>query len=135
MARRGVWLERFQLLDSHPSLSAEAYEHWEKWRRALASHIALIEGGDHNDAVPMAVAGACHGVFLAELRNRRNEDESREDVLNRLDESLTPCLRSPQTAIDRASARLIGHQLSGLVVVFCAILGHLREGRRSLVSL
>jgi AcrR family transcriptional regulator len=83
-----VWLERFQLLDSHPSLRSEAYEHWERWKRALAGHIAAAEGCDHNDAVPMAVAGACHGVFIAELRNWQNTDQDREALLTRLDESL-----------------------------------------------
>ncbi|QNE45403.1 TetR family transcriptional regulator (plasmid) [Frigoribacterium sp. NBH87] len=84
-----VWLERFQLLDTHPSLTSGAYEHWEKWKRALARHVALVEGVDQNNAVPMAIAGACHGVFLAELRNRRNEDEGREAMLDRLNDSLT----------------------------------------------
>jgi hypothetical protein len=36
----------------------------------------------------MAVAGACHGVFIAELRNWQNTDQDREALLTRLDESL-----------------------------------------------
>jgi AcrR family transcriptional regulator len=83
-----VWLERFQLLDSHPSLRSESYEHWERWRGALAGHVARAEDCDQSDPVPMAVAGACHGVFLAELRNTLNSDEDRVAVLTRLDESL-----------------------------------------------
>lgn len=84
-----VWLERFRLLDSHPSLRSEAYEHWERWRGVVADHVARVEGRGRDDTVPMAVAGACHGVFLAELRARRNIDEDRETLLGRLDESLT----------------------------------------------
>jgi AcrR family transcriptional regulator len=79
-----VWLERFRLLDTHPSLRAEAYEHWERWKRILAEHVATAEGVGRDDAVPMAVAGACHGVFLAELRNPFNTDADQETVLGRL---------------------------------------------------
>jgi AcrR family transcriptional regulator len=84
-----VWLERFQLLDSHPSLRADAHEHWENWKQTLASHIAESGAGDANDPVPMAIAGACHGVFLAELRNWRNTDDARDALIERLGDSLT----------------------------------------------
>jgi AcrR family transcriptional regulator len=79
-----VWLERFQLLDAHPSLHAEAHAHWERWRRILAEHVAAAQGLARDDAVPMAVAGACHGVFLAELRNPLNTEADREVLLARL---------------------------------------------------
>jgi AcrR family transcriptional regulator len=82
-----VWLERFQLLDNHPSLHAEAYEHWETWKTVIAERVAR-DGGSALDAIPMAVAGACHGVFVAELRSSRNPDDDREAVLDRLDRSL-----------------------------------------------
>jgi AcrR family transcriptional regulator len=84
-----VWLERFQLLDNHPSLHAEAYEHWETWKMVIAERVARDVGGSALDAIPMAVAGACHGVFVAELRSSRNPDDDREAVLDRLDRSLT----------------------------------------------
>jgi AcrR family transcriptional regulator len=83
-----VWLERFQLLDNHPSLHAEAYEHWETWKTVIAERVARDMGVASLDAIPMAVAGACHGVFVAELRNSRNPDDDREAVLDRLDRSL-----------------------------------------------
>jgi AcrR family transcriptional regulator len=83
-----VWLERFTLLDSHPSLRSEAYEHWEDWKKAVAAHVARARGRDDDDAVPMAVAGACHGVFVSELRNWRNSDDDREAFLQRLDQNL-----------------------------------------------
>jgi AcrR family transcriptional regulator len=83
-----VWLERFQLLDNHPSLHAEAYEHWETWKMVIAERVARDVGGSALDAIPMAVAGAFHGVFVAELRSSRNPDDDREAVLDRLDRSL-----------------------------------------------
>lgn len=84
----GVWLERFRLLDTHPSLRADAYEHWERWKRVIAIRIAVSESCDPDDVVPMAIAGACQGVFLAELRDWGNSDEDREALLSRLDASL-----------------------------------------------
>ena len=84
-----VWLERFQLLDSHPSLRSEAYEHWERWKQLLADHVATHVTSGRDDAIPMAVAGACQGVFLAELRHWQNTDDDREGLLLRLDAHLT----------------------------------------------
>jgi AcrR family transcriptional regulator len=83
-----VWLERFQLLDTHPALRADAYEHWERWKRVIAERIAHDEQSESGDAIPMAVAGACQSVFVAELRNPQNRVDDREAVLERLDASL-----------------------------------------------
>jgi AcrR family transcriptional regulator len=83
-----VWLERFKLLDTHPSLRADAYEHWERWKRIIAERVAHAEQIDPVDAVPMAIAGACQSVFVAELRNPLNRADGREAVLERLDDSL-----------------------------------------------
>lgn len=85
-----VWLERFQLLDTHPSLQSGAYEHWEAWKGVLISFIraAVDCDGRGDDTIPMAIAGACHGVFLAELRHWRNTDDDRDGLLRRLDDSL-----------------------------------------------
>jgi AcrR family transcriptional regulator len=83
-----VWLERFQLLDTHPSLSPGAYEHWEKWKEALADHLRNAGPRGPDDAIPMAVAGACHGVFVAALRHWQNTDDDRDGLLRRLDERL-----------------------------------------------
>jgi AcrR family transcriptional regulator len=98
-----VWLERFQLLDSHPSLRAEAYEHWERWKAALTGHLTGGSGPGQGEVMPAAIAGACHGVFLAELRHWQNADDDRDGLLLRLDESLRilcealrPVLRSPR---------------------------------------
>jgi hypothetical protein len=83
-----VWLQRFELLDTHPALRADAYEHWERWKRIIAERIAHDEGCDSGDAIPMAIAGACQSVFVAELRNPQNRVELREALLKRLDTSL-----------------------------------------------
>ena len=37
--------------------------------------------------MPAAIAGAYHGVFLAELRHWQNADDDRDGLLSRLDES------------------------------------------------
>jgi AcrR family transcriptional regulator len=83
-----VWLERFQLLDSNPSLRAEAYEHWERWKQIIAESVARNQKNEPQSVVPMAIAGACQAVFVAELRNDRNRDADREAVLDRLGENL-----------------------------------------------
>ncbi|MGS2587768.1 acyl-CoA-like ligand-binding transcription factor [Streptomyces hebeiensis] len=84
-----VWLERFDLLDSSPSLRVGASEHWELWKRAIAGHLARHTGGSATDATPMAAAGACQGVFVAELRGRLSGD-GRDAFVERLDRSLAP---------------------------------------------
>ncbi len=94
-----VWLERFQLLDSYPSLRAEAFAHWERWKSAIAEHVAAAEELDPNSAVPMAVAGACQGVFMAELRNWQNSDNERDEILNRLERSLTDVCEALRTLL------------------------------------
>jgi AcrR family transcriptional regulator len=84
-----VWLERFQLLDAHASLRADAYEHWEKWKQVIAERIAHDELCDAGDAIPMAIAGACQSVFVAELRNPQNRGDGQDALLGRLDDSLS----------------------------------------------
>ncbi|WP_461175269.1 TetR family transcriptional regulator (plasmid) [Arthrobacter sp. Z1-9] len=83
-----VWLERFKLLDNNPSLRAEAYEHWERWKRVIAESIARNQGIESRTVVPMAIAGACQGVLVTEFRHPQNCDVDREAVLGRLDMSL-----------------------------------------------
>ena len=83
-----VWLERFQLLDNNPALRADAYEHWERWKRIIAERVARGKESGSRDVIPMAVAGACQGAFVAELRDSQNRGDGREAVLDRLDKSL-----------------------------------------------
>jgi AcrR family transcriptional regulator len=66
---RGVWLERFQLLDTSPALRASAAEHWTAWRAAIAAFVADRIDADPGDVVPAAVAGAVQGTYVAELRS------------------------------------------------------------------
>jgi len=98
-----VWLERFQLLDSHPSLRAEAHEHWERWRASLADHVATTGRLERGAALPMALAGACHGVFLAELRRPGTVDADRDALLGRLDAHLT-------TVVEAFRPLLLAHE-------------------------
>ncbi|MEE1804556.1 TetR family transcriptional regulator [Streptomyces sp. JV176] len=83
-----VWLERFHILDTSPSLYIGAYEHWERWKRVIAEYLARHAGGSPGDALPMAAAGACQGVFIAELRDWINSDAGRDAFLERLDQNL-----------------------------------------------
>jgi AcrR family transcriptional regulator len=83
-----VWLERFQLLDTHPSLRPGAYEHWERWKDVIARHLRTVGVHDQGETAAMAAAGACHGVFLAELRHWKNTDDDRNGLLARLDHQL-----------------------------------------------
>lgn len=83
-----VWLERFQLLDGTSDLRAEAHEHWELWKLVLARFVAARCGKKEGDAVPMAVAGALQGVFLSALRDPRNTDADREELIGSLDRAL-----------------------------------------------
>jgi AcrR family transcriptional regulator len=83
-----VWLERFQLLDNNPSLRADAYEHWERWKLIIAERVTRDIESTPRNAIPMAIAGACQGVFVAELRHSQNRGDDREAVLDRLDKTL-----------------------------------------------
>lgn len=84
-----VWLERFRLLDSSAELRADAHDHWEQWASTVATFVALRTRLSPDDAVPMAIAGAARGVFLSELRSWLNTDDGRDDLLDRLDRSLS----------------------------------------------
>jgi len=88
LASSEVWLERFQLLDTHPVLRSEGYEHWERWKQALVDHLLARETAEVDPVTAAAVAGACHGVFVAELRDPSNTDADRAALLQRLDGSL-----------------------------------------------
>lgn len=83
-----VWLERFQLLDGTSDLRAEAHEHWELWKLVLARFVSARCGQVEAGAVPMAIAGAFQGVFLSVLRDPRNTDDGREELLRSLDRNL-----------------------------------------------
>ncbi|WP_243794965.1 TetR family transcriptional regulator [Saccharopolyspora gloriosae] len=84
----GVWLERFELLDTSPDLRAGAYEHWERWKQVIARWLAERVGSSPEDVAPVAIASACQGVFVAELRNWVNGGDSDEAFLERLDRNL-----------------------------------------------
>lgn len=84
----GVWLERFELLDTSPDLRSGAYEHWERWKQVIARWLAERVGSSLEDVAPIAIASACQGVFVAELRNWANGGDSDETFLARLDRNL-----------------------------------------------
>lgn len=84
----GVWLERFELLDTSPDLRSGAYEHWERWKQVIARWLAGRVGSSPRDVAPIAIASVCQGVFVAELRNWANGGDSDEIFLERLDRNL-----------------------------------------------
>ncbi|WP_220795340.1 TetR family transcriptional regulator [Streptomyces shenzhenensis] len=82
-----VWLERFQLLDTVAELQAESHQHWEQWKRAIAEHIAARLGSAPDSVIPLAVAGAFHGGFVAQLRVWR-DDRDRDAFIAHLDRNM-----------------------------------------------
>jgi len=63
-----VWLSRFALLDSAPSLAAGAALRWSHWSQVIAAFVARRLGIEPTDVVPAAIAGAVQGAYLASLR-------------------------------------------------------------------
>jgi hypothetical protein len=87
-----VWLERFWLLDTNPTLGAGAYEHWEGWKKAIADFLAARSTATGTPVVPMEIAGARQAVFVAQLRDLDNTDDDRDALLERLDRDLASVL-------------------------------------------
>lgn len=83
-----VWLERFKLLDTSPALRAGAYEHWERWKQVIAHYLAERASASSQEAVLMATASACQGVFIAELRNWLSGADTNKAFLEHLDQNL-----------------------------------------------
>ncbi|TDC70755.1 TetR family transcriptional regulator [Streptomyces hainanensis] len=83
-----VWLERFRLLDSSPALRAGAYEHWERWKLAIARYLADRAGTTPQDPLVLATASACQGVFVADLRTWLSVGDTGEAFSERLDRNL-----------------------------------------------
>jgi AcrR family transcriptional regulator len=85
---RGVWLDRFELLDTAPALRGGAAAHWDTWQGAVAAYVARRTGSSPGDVVPSAIAGAVQGVYVAELRAWLVLDTDAEHLLERLGRSL-----------------------------------------------
>lgn len=66
---RGIWWERFVLLDTVPALRAEAADRWKKWIREVARFVAGRMELDAGHPFPIAIASAHQGVYVANLRN------------------------------------------------------------------
>jgi AcrR family transcriptional regulator len=101
---RGVWLDRFELLDTSPALRANAEEHWAAWRACVAQFVGRRTGSDPAEIVPMAVAGAVHGVYVAELRSWLAASAPPGVLLEHLGASLTMVGAALETLVVPAAA-------------------------------
>jgi AcrR family transcriptional regulator len=99
-----VWLERFRLLDTSPELQAGTYLHWEAWKRPVAAFVAARTAMEPNDRVPMVVAATCQAVFVSALRDWRNSDDKRHDLLARLDDGLIEMLALLEGVVSSAGS-------------------------------
>ncbi|WP_216895348.1 acyl-CoA-like ligand-binding transcription factor [Nocardia alni] len=81
---RGVWWERFVLLDTVPALRAEAVDRWERWTGQIAQFVAGRMGLDGGHPFPVAIAAAHQGVYLASLRNWQGRPGDPEAMLEQM---------------------------------------------------
>ena len=81
---RGVWWERFVLLDSVPALRGEAASRWDNWIDTIASFIAERMGVSSRHPAPVAIATALQGVYLTTLRNWEGRPGDPEEMLARM---------------------------------------------------
>jgi TetR/AcrR family transcriptional regulator, regulator of mycofactocin system len=78
-----VWLERFHLLDTAAALRAEAYEHWEAWKGAVARRLERSLG--QGDTLAWAIAAACQACFVAELRRPTTVQSEPEALMRQVE--------------------------------------------------
>jgi AcrR family transcriptional regulator len=85
---RGIWMKRFQILDTSAVLRAEESAHWISWADAIAGFVAEDVGLEPADVVPQAIGGAVQAAFLAVLRGWRDIPDPDGRLLPRLDDDL-----------------------------------------------
>jgi AcrR family transcriptional regulator len=86
--RRGIWMKRFEVLDTSASLRAEESAQWISWSTAIAEFVAKEAGLEPGGVVPQAIGGALQAAFLAVLRSWRGIPNPDERLLPRLDDEL-----------------------------------------------
>jgi AcrR family transcriptional regulator len=85
---RGIWMKRFQILDTSAVLRAEESAHWISWADAIAGFVAEDVGLEPAGVVPQAIGGAVQAAFLAVLRGWRDIPDPDGRLLPRLDDDL-----------------------------------------------
>lgn len=97
---QGVWMRRFEVLDSSVELRAEESVQWLSWANAVAAAVARDKGLAPGGVVPQAVGGALQGAFLAVLRSWLPVPEPDERLLPLLDARLAPVCDVLQAWLD-----------------------------------
>jgi TetR/AcrR family transcriptional regulator, regulator of mycofactocin system len=97
---RGIWMRRFEVLDSSVDLRAEESVQWLSWANAVAEAVAREKGLAPSEVVPQAVGGALQGAFLAVLRSWIPIPDPDERLLPLLDAALTPLCDVLQAWLD-----------------------------------
>jgi TetR/AcrR family transcriptional regulator, regulator of mycofactocin system len=88
MDSRGIWMKRFQILDTSTVLRAEESAHWISWADAIADFVAEDVGLEPAGVVPQAIGGAVQAAFLAVLRGWQGIPDPGGHILPRLDGDL-----------------------------------------------
>jgi AcrR family transcriptional regulator len=84
----GIWMKRFQILDTSASLRSEESAQWISWASAIAEFVADDAGLEPAGVVPQAIGGAVQAAFLAVLRGWRSLPHPDSRLLTRLDDEL-----------------------------------------------
>nr|WP_246328233.1 TetR family transcriptional regulator [Curtobacterium pusillum] len=92
-----MWLERFTVIETAPELRTEEAARWAGWARIVANHVAARHRQEIDDVVPQSIGGAVQAAFLAVLRQWRTTEGRSINVLQRLDEALSPLCDAMQT--------------------------------------
>jgi AcrR family transcriptional regulator len=85
---RGIWMKRFQILDTSAVLRSEESAQWTSWADAIAGFVAEDAGLEPAGVVPQAIGGAVQAAFLAVLRGWRGIPNPDGRLLPRLDDDL-----------------------------------------------
>jgi AcrR family transcriptional regulator len=101
---RGIWMKRFKVLDTSPSLRSEGSAQWISWANAIAEFVAQDTGLDPASVVPQAIGGALQAAFLAVLRSWQNVTKPDEALLPLLDDKLRPLCDILQSWLVQAAA-------------------------------
>ena len=85
---RGVWWERFVLLDGVPALRGEVADRWSRWTAAVARFVAGRAGLPDGHPLALAIASAHQGAYLGTLRTWPGRPGDPEEMLGRMTDTL-----------------------------------------------